>query len=105
MKLLDKTKEVISILKFLNELGSLKNRVVKNIDRQSWSFYFDNIPKSSPEIQLNFRDRVNEEEEEGVSSVILSVKILSFHLAQHQILYSQTGLKMIGINLITIQPV
>lgn len=74
MKLLDKTKEVISILKFLNELGSLKNRVVKNIDRQSWSFYFDNIPKSSPEIQLNFRDRVNEEEEEGVSSVILSVK-------------------------------
>lgn len=70
--MLDKTKEVISILKFLNELGSLKNRVVKNIDRQSWSFYFDNIPKSSPEIQLNFRDRVNEEEEEGVSSVILS---------------------------------
>ena len=74
MKLLDKTNEVISILKFLNELGALKNRIVKNINRQPWSLYFDDIPKSSPEIQLNFRDRVNEEEEEDISSVILSVK-------------------------------
>lgn len=103
--MLDKTNEVISILKFLNELGALKNRIVKNINRQPWSLYFDDIPKSSPEIQLNFRDRVNEEEEEDISSVILSVKTLNFHLAQHQILYSQTGLKMIGINLTTIQPV
>lgn len=74
MNLLDKTKEVISILKFLNELGALKCRIVKNINRQPWFFYLDNIPKNSPEIELHFRDRINEEEEEDISPVILSVR-------------------------------
>lgn len=60
MKLLDKTKEVISILKFLNELGSLKCHIVNNIKQQPWFFYLDNIPENSPEIQLHFRDRINE---------------------------------------------
>lgn len=73
MKLLDKTKEVISILKFLNELGSLKCHIVNNIKQQPWFFYLDNIPENSPEIQLHFRDRINEEEEEDISPVILSV--------------------------------
>ncbi|WP_298761151.1 AAA domain-containing protein [uncultured Megasphaera sp.] len=76
---MDKTKEVISILKFLNELGSLKCHIVNNIKQQPWFFYLDNIPENSPEIQLHFRDRINEEEEdiseeeEDISPVILSV--------------------------------
>ena len=64
--------KVVATLKFLKELGSLKTKIVKDIKEEKWALFLDKLPEGTDEITLNYRDRVDDEEED-ISSVLLSV--------------------------------
>lgn len=69
---MDKRQEVIAILKFLKELGSLKTKIVKDIKEEPWSKFIDMLPAGNDEIKVNYCDRVDNEEE-NQSQVLISV--------------------------------
>lgn len=69
---MDNRNDVIAILDFLKELGSLKTKIVKDITKELWFLFLDNLPMETGEITVNYRDRVNEEEE-NLSPVLMSV--------------------------------
>ena len=67
---MDKRKDVIAILNFLKELGSLRTRTVNDIKDEPWSLFLDTLPVETDEITVNYRDRVDEE---NLSPVLMSV--------------------------------
>ena len=69
---MDKRNEVVAILNFLKELGSLKTKIVKDINDEPWSLFPDTLPMGTNEITMNYCDRVDNEEE-NVSPVLMSV--------------------------------
>lgn len=69
---MDKRKDVVAILNFLKELGSLRTRTVNDIKDEPWSLFLDTLPVGTDEITVNYRDRVDEEEE-NLSPVLMSV--------------------------------
>ena len=69
---MDKRKDVIAILNFLKELGSLRTRTVNDIKDEPWSLFLDTLPVETDEITVNYRDRVDEEKE-NLSPVLMSV--------------------------------
>lgn len=69
---MDKRKDVVAILNFLKELGSLRTRTVNDIKDEPWSLFLDALPGENEEITVNYRDRVDEEEE-NLSPVLMSV--------------------------------
>lgn len=69
---MDKRKDVVAILNFLKELGSLRTRTVTDIKDEPWSLFLDTLPDGTDEITVNYRDRVDEEEE-NLSPVLMSV--------------------------------
>lgn len=54
--------KVISLYKFIRDLSALKQRVVLNIKDYSWSCFFHSIPDDTRNIQIYYRDRVEEED-------------------------------------------
>lgn len=79
---MDKRNEVVAILNFLRELGSLKTKIIKDIKDEPWSLFLDELPMNSGEITVNYRDRVDEEEE-NLSPVLISVHNPDLREAPH----------------------
>lgn len=69
---MDKRNEVIAILKFLQELGNLRIKIVKDIQAEPWCLFLDRLPVRNDEITVNYRDRVDSGEE-NQSQVLVSV--------------------------------
>lgn len=60
--MLTNQEKVISLYKFIRDLSALKQRVVLNIKDYSWSCFFHSIPDDTRNIQIYYRDRVEEED-------------------------------------------
>ena len=46
---MDKRNEVIAILKFLQELGNLRIKIVKDIQAEPWCLFLDRLPVRNDE--------------------------------------------------------
>ena len=68
--------KVLDLFQFIRALSSLKTRTVKDIHEQSWYRFLDMIPQDEENIILNYRDRLeNDEEQAGIEDG----RILSVH--------------------------
>ena len=68
--------KTISLFQFIRELNKLKQKTILNLKDYPWTFALSNLPDDPENIQIFYRDRVEEESEsEDINSenVILSV--------------------------------
>lgn len=79
---MDKRNEVVAILNFLRELGSLKTKIVKDIKDEPWALFLDELPVGNGEVTVHYRDRVDEEEE-NLSPVLISIHNPAFREAPY----------------------
>ncbi len=62
--------KVISLYKFIKDLSGLKQKVVMNIADYSWSCSFRNIPNDPQNIEIFYRDRVEEENTDSNTALL-----------------------------------
>lgn len=77
-KLLNKNR-VVSLFKFIGELNKLKQKVVLNISEHPWHCFINNIPDDPDNIQIYYRDRLDGDEEENATDILLKVHKPEFH--------------------------
>ena len=66
--------KVLDLFRFIRALSSLKTNIVRNIHEQNWYCFLDMIPQDEENILLNYRDRLEHDEEGGTEDrSILSV--------------------------------
>lgn len=65
--------KVVSLFQFIQELNKLKQKAVLNVKDYPWFFALSKLPDDPENITLQYRDRV-ENEDAGISSVLLSVR-------------------------------
>lgn len=66
--------KVLDLFRFIRALSSLKTNIVRNIHEQNWYRFLDMIPQDEENILLNYRDRLEHDEEGGTEDrSILSV--------------------------------
>lgn len=70
--------KVISLYKFIKDLSGLKQKVMMNITDYSWSCSFQNIPNDAQNIEIFYRDRVEEENSDS-NTALLRVHKPEFH--------------------------
>ncbi|WP_196592045.1 AAA domain-containing protein [Pectinatus frisingensis] len=72
--------KVIDLFQFIREISLLKTNIIRDIHKQNWHQFFDMIPQDECNIVLNYRDRL--EEDENASDVeddsILSMRKPAF---------------------------
>lgn len=61
---MESKEKILSMFKFLKEFDNLKNKTIRNIKVQPWICFLKDIPVDGKYIQLNYRDRVAEENDE-----------------------------------------
>lgn len=71
----EQNKEKVSnLFQFIREMSLLRTKIIHDIHGQIWYRFFDNIPQDEQNIILNYRDRVEENDDIGsAEEVILSV--------------------------------
>lgn len=68
------TKEkAIALFKFLKELNELRRNVTLSVDRHEWFFPLDKLPDDPEFIEVYYRDRV-EDEDSNLSSTLLVIR-------------------------------
>lgn len=72
--MINKKEKVLSLFKYIMELNKLRTKTFLNVKDYPWHFSFSNIPEDTGYIVINYRDRVEEEEEETPNPVLLSVQ-------------------------------
>ena len=68
-----KQDKVISLFKFIEELNKLKQKVVLNVSEYPWYRTVSSLPEDPENIKVYYRDRVEDEDVENTSDVLLSV--------------------------------
>lgn len=68
-----KQEKVISLFKFIEELNKLKQKVVLKVSDYPWWRSVDSLPDDPENIRVYYRDRVEEEDAENTTDVLLSV--------------------------------
>lgn len=70
---LTKQEKVLSLFKFIEELNKLKQKVVLRVSDYPWWCSISSFPDDSENIKVYYRDRVEEEDTENTTDVLLSV--------------------------------
>ena len=65
--------KVVSLFKFIEELNKLKQKVVLKVSDYPWWRPVDSLPDDPENIRVYYRDRVEEEDTENTTDVLLSV--------------------------------
>jgi len=73
METIERTK---ALFQYIRELISLKYNIVTDVEKQAWHYYLKDIPDDPDNIQLFYRDKV--EEEADNDSTLLKVKKPNF---------------------------
>ena len=68
-----KQEKVISLFKFIEELNKLKQKVVLKVSDYPWWRSVDSLPDDPENIRVYYRDRVEEEDAENTTDVLLSI--------------------------------
>lgn len=68
-----KQEKVLSLFKFIEELNKLKQRVVLRASDYPWFRPISSLPDDQENIKVYYRDRVEEEDTENTTDVLLSV--------------------------------
>ena len=68
-----KQEKVVFLFKFIEELNKLKQKVVLHVSDYPWWRSIASFPDDSENIKIYYRDRVEDEETESVTSTLLSV--------------------------------
>ena len=68
-----KQDKVVSLFKFIKEVNKLKQKVVLQISEYPWWCPIDSLPNDPENIKVYYRDRVEEEDAESTTNVLLSV--------------------------------
>jgi len=68
-----KQEKVISLFKFIEELNKLKQKVVLKVSDYPWWRSVDSLPDDPENIRVYYRDRVEEEDVENTTDVLLSI--------------------------------
>lgn len=72
-EILTKQDKVVSLFKFIQELNKLKQKVVLRVSEYPWWRSIASFPDDPENIKIYYRDRVEEEETESITSILLSV--------------------------------
>ena len=70
---LTKQEKVVSLFQFIEELNKLKQKVVLNVSDYPWRRSIASFPEDPDNIKIYYRDRVDDDEVENVTNVLLSV--------------------------------
>lgn len=70
---LSKQDKVVSLFKFIEELNKLKQKVVLSVSEYPWYHSIAAFPDDPENIRIYYRDRVEDEEAETASNILLSV--------------------------------
>ena len=68
-----KQEKVLSLFKFLEELNKLKQKVVLRVSDYPWFRSISSLPDDPENIKVYYRDRVEEEDTENATDVLLTV--------------------------------
>ena len=68
-----KQEKVVSLFQFIEELNKLKQKVVLNVSDYPWWRSIMSFPEDPDNIKIYYRDRVEDDEAENVTNVLLSV--------------------------------
>lgn len=68
-----KQEKVLSLFKFIGELNKLKQKVVLRVSDYPWFRSISALPDDQENIKVYYRDRVEEEDTENTTDVLLSV--------------------------------
>ena len=85
-----KQEKVVALFKFIEELNKLKQKVVLKVSDYPWCRSISSLPDDPENISVYYRDRVEEEDAENITDVLLSVNRYSF---QSKGLYSVTAFR------------
>ena len=70
---LTKQEKVVSLFNFIKELNKLKQKVVLNVSDYPWWRSIASFPNDEENIRTYYRDRVEDDEVENASNILLSV--------------------------------
>jgi len=70
---LTKQEKVVSLFKFIEELNKLKQKTVLQISDYPWWHSIGSLPNDPENIKVYYRDRVEEEDSENTTNILLSV--------------------------------
>ncbi len=70
---LTKQEKVVSLFKFIEELNKLKQKEVLRVSEYPWWCSLASFPDDPENIKVYYRDRVEEEETESITNILLSV--------------------------------
>ena len=70
---LTKQEKVISLFKFIEELNKLKQKVILSVSDYPWWRSIASFPEDPDNIKIYYRDRVEDDEVDNVSNILLSV--------------------------------
>lgn len=68
-----KQDKVLSLFKYIEELNKLRQKVVLRVSEYTWCRPISSLPEDPENIKVYYRDRVEEEDTENTTNVLLSV--------------------------------